>query len=157
MSKPESQSKPSKPLGAPQGTMTRRVFPKTPTREETPVIIHTLKKENYPERSRTALPDPYPELSEKSKAYLKLWPYGTNLLVSKSDLATLQQFYLAIKDIPLPDSLIPHFEKQHNLLRKALGLIPLEDLEAKWKEESSNFSTQPKYICKCFKTRKRKS
>lgn len=144
----------NKPLGAPQGENIAIFRPKKivkPKKVLPEITEHQLTPSKHTLRSRTALPDPFPDLAEKTRKELGLFPYGRNLVVSKDDLITLQNFYLTVRNIPMPHTLISHFETQHNLLRKVLGLVPLEDIQPL---VPVNEITVNKYKCHCLVRKK---
>jgi hypothetical protein len=149
-SKISTPKAPPKIVGAPQGkTLPPRLTEKK--NKPTEVFQHKLyKKEDYPVRPRTAMPDPHPDLDEKIKAKLDLWPYGSNIIVDKKDLVGLQNFFLEIRDIPMPAELISHFEKQHNQIRKILQLLSLEDIQS-FTRPGEPYEGPKFYSCKCFK------
>jgi hypothetical protein len=158
----KSPKKPTKsqvavPLGAPQSQAlpVRLKTPPQPKERATEVYEHKLlTKDKYPLRSKSHLPDPHADVNEKAKAELGLWPYGQNIVVAKADLVTLQNFYLSIRDIPIPNQVLDLFDKQHALLRKVLQLIPLEDLEDQFKQDMASYEGPKRYQCKCFKAKK---
>ena len=147
----------SKPIGAPQGSALPPHLLKSkkpPKVLETPIYEHRLMtKEQYPPRPRTAIPDPYAELSEEVKAQFGLWPYDSNIIIDKRQLVELQDFFLNIREIPLPSSVIHHFESQHNIIRKILQLVPLEDIESLSKP-GEKYVGPKTYKCRCYKSKK---
>jgi hypothetical protein len=154
MTKKSKSAAPAAPVGAPQGS---KLPPRLATKKASPTEVYEhklLKKDQYPLRARTALPDQHPDLDEKAKAKLGLWPYDSNIVCSKLDLVALQNFYLEIRDIPLPNQVLDVFEKQHNLLRKILQLVPLEDIEPLVKSNIETYQGPKRYQCKCFKGKK---
>jgi hypothetical protein len=146
-------------MRAPKNKNTMKVLDKPPAKRIkkekkpalNPLLDHTFNLVPIVSKSKTALPDPYPDLDDKTRAYLGLFPYGQNIIVSKSSLNKLQNFYLDIRDIPLPHTLINHFSEQLNLLRNVLGLISIEDWEAKQLADVPSYKSHKKYRCLCKK------
>jgi len=95
---------------------------------------------------------------EDLKKSLGIHPFGTKFLIERKDIIALQNFYLDINAIPMPKTLQEHFNKQHNLLRNILGLIPLEEKDKQMQEISpSNPGFLDKqYICTCYSSKKNK-
>jgi hypothetical protein len=144
---------PPAPLGAPQG---KNLPPRLTEKKVKPTEVFQhklLNKDQYPPRARTAIPDPYPDLDEKIKAKLDLWPYGQNIIVDKKDLVGLQNFFLDVRDIPMPLELISHFEKQHDQIRKILQLLSLEDIQS-FTKPGEPYEGPKMYSCKCFRGKK---
>lgn len=112
----------------------------------------TYGKSDYPAQSGTKLPDPFPELPDKARSYLKLFPYGENIIINKKYISRLMSFYMKIKDTPLPQSVQTDFTEHMRMLRELLNLCTIEDSDARWDEIiKDNKPTFPKYICKCEK------
>lgn len=107
-------------------------------------------KENYPAQPGTKLPNPFPELPEKSKSYLKLWPYGSNIVINKKQVSKLMNFYMDMANTPLPSHVHEKFQEHMRLLREMLNLCSVEDNDSKWAEiTKESRPTFPKYVCKC--------
>ena len=172
--KAEENGKPSPPLVPPyvpkEDDVVARVFieAKTTSVFKMPLVdkpptrfddIKTISKENWPPQHRTALPDPFPELDEKSRAYLKLWPYGSNLIIGKHQISRLLDFFFKIKDMPLPIGLNNELKEQLNYVRSLVNLVTIDEseLNSEWKEIlNENWSPMyPFYTCKCH-SKKRK-
>jgi hypothetical protein len=118
----------------------------------------TLKPEQKPARGRTRKEDPWTELPERTRSYLKLWPYGKNIIIDRNALANLQNFFVKIHELPLPNTLWEELNTFQNQVRSIIELISLEDVEEQrqqtMKEHWQPFN--PNYICKC-NTRKRRA
>lgn len=118
--------------------------------------VTTLKER--PERSHTRIPDPWTDLPEKVRSYLKLWPYGSNIIVDRRRIQHLQNFFIAIRELPLPDTVWRELNTFQNEVRDIIELISIEAFEeqnkARLKEHWEPFS--PTYNCKCH-TRKRRA
>jgi len=117
--------------------------------------VKTFGKENYPNQPKTKLPDVFPDLPDNVRSYLKLWPYGDNIILNKKHITKLMKFYFEARNLPLPSSTINAFTEHMNLLREILNLTTLEEMEEK--ELSQGFSsTYPKYKCSCNEKKDKK-
>lgn len=110
--------------------------------------IKTYGKENYPTQSQSKLPDVFPELSDEARAYLKMWPYGDNLVINRKQISQLYKFYFEARELPLPSSTINAFKEHMDLLRNILNLCTMDEMEEQ--ELAQGFeSSYPRYTCKC--------
>lgn len=144
----------------PRQTSAKQKEPEYPIPVEKPAAplkeVAILK--DKPERPHTRKPDPWPDLPEKVRSYLKLWPYGSNIVVDRRRIHQLQNFFIAIRELPLPDTLWKELNKFQNEVRDIIELISVEEFEvqnqARLKEHWEPFN--PNYNCKCH-TRKRRA
>jgi hypothetical protein len=120
--------------------------------------IKTISKEDWPAQHKTALPDPFPELDEKSRAYLKMWPYGENIIINKRQISKLLTFFMDIREMPLPQILNNKLKEQMEYIRSLLNLVSVEESESEWKQLlHKNFEPfYPYYTCTCS-TKKRRA
>jgi len=122
--------------------------------------IKTYGKENWPAQPKTALPDPFPDLDDKTRAYLKMWPYGDNIVINRKRIAELLRFYMEIRDLPLPESLQYKLKEQMEYTRSLVNLISIDESErnSEWKQILGEAwePTYPYYKCKCV-TKKRRA
>lgn len=132
---------------------------KMPLVETPPTIfndIKTVSKENWPPQPKTALPDPFPELDEKSRAYLKLYPYGENLIISKKQISKLLSFYMDMREVPFPETVNRQLKEQMEHIRALLNLVNVEDIDSEWKKVlgESWQPLYPYYTCTCYKKKR---
>jgi len=119
----------------------------------------TFGKENWPAQPKTYLPDPFPELDDKTRAYLRLWPYGDNIVINRKHLAELLPFYMDIREMPLPEDLQRKLKDQMEYTRGLLNLITIEESERNSelrKILGENWQpTFPYFKCKCQNKKRR--
>lgn len=112
----------------------------------------TWAKENWPAQPKTKLPDPFPELPNKARAYLKMAPYGDNIIINRKHIAKLLSFYMEIRELPLPDTVQKQMKEQMNLIRDMLNICTVDYIEEEWKTilKDSFTPLYPYYKCKCY-------
>jgi hypothetical protein len=110
-------------------------------------------------RSKQRLPDPFEELSEKTRSYLRLEGYGDNIIIDKKLARGLLKVFENIKNMPLPETVAKELTIHHDLLRKFLGYITIAESEEPWRAIlKEHFEpTYPNYKCKCAGTKRRVS
>lgn len=94
---------------------------------------------------------------DEIKKELGIYPFGSKILVDRKDIISLQNFYLDVLETPLPKGILEHFNKQHNALRKLLGLVSLEEKEKEALKVSPSAETflMKQYVCSCQKKKKK--
>jgi hypothetical protein len=111
-----------------------------------------------PERPRVNLPDPFVDLPERTRSYLRLMPYGDNIIIDKKLARGLLDFFHKIRLLPLPDTVWPELMAQQDRLRTFLGFVSVAEFEEPWrtilKNEWEPF--YPQYTCKCYKVKRKR-
>ena len=137
---------------------------KSVTAYKTPIVnkpdtkladVKTFNKENYPNQPNSKLPDVFPELPDNVRAYLKLWPYGDNLIINKKQISKLYKFYFEARNLPLPSSTLNAFKENMDALREILNLCTMDEMEEAELKQGFE-SSYPKYTCKCNDIKKKK-
>ena len=118
--------------------------------------VKTIRKEDYPPQPKTMLPDPFPDLDEQTKAYLKLWPYGENVIIGKRQITKLLTFFMDIRELPLPEFINHKLQEQMEYIRSLVNLVSIEESEADWKKVlGENFVPMyPYYTCTCYRKKR---
>ena len=107
------------------------------------------KKKNSPE------PDPIPD---EIKHSLGLAPFGSNLIIKRSDLTALQSMFVELHKVPVPIDVFRVLMRYHDKVREMVGLCSLEELSDHWAEkrgEEARYEAQ-QYICNCSRKQRAK-
>ena len=105
----------------------------------------------YPNQPKTLLPNPFPELPEKVKSYLNLYPYGDNIIINQRLATKLMKFFFSVRDIPMPNTLQEKFDDFMKHCRELLNMISEEEVNERRQKEMGEFY-EPIYLryqCKC--------